>query len=77
MSVRAKAGHVLGMAKAHASIGQVLHDFRSTRKRTSPSVIDAMNATQAKDRAHLTSAQVDGIAATAPRAVRTRRRTPP
>jgi uncharacterized protein (TIGR03083 family) len=75
--VRAMSGHVLGMAEAQASFRQFLHDFRSTRKRTSCSMIDAMNATQVKERAHLTSAQVvDGLAATAPRAVRTRRRTP-
>ena len=67
--VSAMAGHVLGMVEAEASIRQVLHDFRSTRKRTSPSMIDAMNTTQAKERAHLTSAQVDGLAATAPQPV--------
>jgi uncharacterized protein (TIGR03083 family) len=75
--VRAMAGHVLGMAEAQASIRQFLHDFRSAGRRIGGSMIDALNATQVTERAHLTSAQVvDALAATAPCAVRSRRRTP-
>jgi uncharacterized protein (TIGR03083 family) len=40
-------------------------------------MIDAMNATQVRERAELTSAElVDGLAGVAPRAVRARRRSP-
>jgi uncharacterized protein (TIGR03083 family) len=74
--VRAMAGHVLGMAHAQASFPQFIHDFRSARK-IGGSVIDGINATQVKERSHLTAAQVvDGLASAAPRAVRGRRRTP-
>jgi uncharacterized protein (TIGR03083 family) len=74
--VRAMAGHVLGMAQAQASFPQFMHDFRSARK-LGGSVIDGINATQVKERSHLTSAQVvDGLASAAPRAVKGRRRTP-
>ena len=74
--IRAMAGHVLGMAEAQASLSQFLHDFRSA-KRIGGSVVDGINATQVKERSHLTAAQiVDGLASAAPRAVRTRRRTP-
>ena len=74
--IRAMAGHVLGMAEAQASLPQFLHDFRSA-KRIGGSVIDGINATQVKERSNLTAAQiVDGLVLTAPRAVRTRRRTP-
>jgi uncharacterized protein (TIGR03083 family) len=74
--IRAMAGHVLGMAEAQASIPQFLHDFLSA-KRIGGSVVDGINETQVKERSHMTAAQiVDGLVSTAPRAVRTRRRTP-
>ena len=74
--VRAMAGHVLGMAELHASFPQFVHDFRAA-KRLGGSVIDGINATQVKERSHLSAAQVvDGLASAAPRAVRTRSRTP-
>jgi len=75
--VRAMAGHVLGMAQAQASFPQFIHDLRSARKRGGGSMIDAMNATQVKERSHLTAAEVvDGLVSASPRAVRARRRSP-
>jgi len=74
--IRAMAGHVLGMAELQASFPQFIHDFRSAR-RIGGSVVDGINATQVMERSHLTAAKVvDGLASAAPRAVRTRRRTP-
>ena len=74
--VRAMAGHVLGMAQAQASFPQFIHDLRSARK-LGGSVIDGINATQVRERSHLTAAEVvDGLASAAPRAVKMRRRTP-
>jgi len=75
--VQAMAAHVLGMAEAQASFRQFLHDLHAARKRTDGPMIDAMNATQVRERAELTSAElVDGLAGVAPRAVRARRRSP-
>jgi uncharacterized protein (TIGR03083 family) len=75
--VRAMAGHVLGMAQAQASLAQFIHDLRSAHKRSGGSMIDALNATQVKERSHLTTAQVvDGLVSASPRAVRARRRSP-
>ena len=75
--VRAMASHVLGMAEAQASVRQFAHDFRAARKRASGKMIDAMTATQVDERAAMTpDAIVDDLAATAPKAVKARRRTP-
>jgi uncharacterized protein (TIGR03083 family) len=75
--VRAMVAHVVGMTEAQASFRQFAHDFRAASKRTSGPMIDAMTATQVAERAALTPAQlVDRLAEIAPRAVRTRRRTP-
>jgi uncharacterized protein (TIGR03083 family) len=74
--IRAMAGHLLGMAEFQGSIRQFAHDFISA-KRIGGSVIDGINATQVRERSHLTPAQVvDGLASASPRAVRARRRTP-
>jgi uncharacterized protein (TIGR03083 family) len=75
--VRAMVAHVVGMADAQASFGQFLHDFRSARKRTGGAMIDAMNATQVRERAALTTTQlIDRLVKIAPKAVGARRRTP-
>jgi uncharacterized protein (TIGR03083 family) len=75
--VRAMVAHVLGMAEAQASPRQFLHDFRAASKRSGGPMIDAMTATQVRERAHLGPADlVDRLTRVAPRAVRTRRRTP-
>lgn len=75
--VRAMASHVLGMAEAQASVRQFAHDFRAARHRVSGKMIDAMTATQVVERAAMTpNAIVDSLAATAPKAVKARRRTP-
>jgi uncharacterized protein (TIGR03083 family) len=75
--VRALAGHVLGMAEAQASVRQFIHDYRIAQRRTDGPMIDAMTATQVRERASLTSAEIiEQLDAVAPRAVRARRRTP-
>lgn len=75
--VRAMVGHMLGMAEAQASIRQFLHDARSARRRDGGAFIDAMTATQVRERSQLTTAGViERFAGVAPRAVRARRRTP-
>jgi uncharacterized protein (TIGR03083 family) len=75
--VRAMVAHVLGMAEAQASLRQFAHDFRAASKRSSGPMIDALTATQVRERAELAPAElVDRLAAVAPRAVRSRRRTP-
>jgi uncharacterized protein (TIGR03083 family) len=75
--VRAVASHVLGMAEAQASFGQFIHDFRAAAKRESGAMIDAMTATQVRERAALTPPHIiDRLAAVAPAAVRARRHTP-
>jgi hypothetical protein len=68
---------VLGMAEAQASFRQFAHDFRAAGQRTGGKMIDAMSATQVRERAALTPAAiVSRLAAVAPKAVRARRRTP-
>jgi uncharacterized protein (TIGR03083 family) len=75
--VRAMAGHVLGMAEAQASVRQFAHDFRVAKKRTAGKMIDAMTATQVRERSSLTPAAViERLAAVAPKAVKARQRTP-
>jgi uncharacterized protein (TIGR03083 family) len=76
-NVQEMAAHVVGMAEAQASFRQFLHDFRSAGKRTGGAMIDAMNATQVRERADVAPQQLverlNGIAAAA---VRSRRRAP-
>jgi len=75
--VRAMASHVLAMAEAQASVRQFAHDFRAANKRKDGKMIDAMTATQVRERSSMTPAAItDGLAAVAPKAVRARRRTP-
>jgi uncharacterized protein (TIGR03083 family) len=75
--VRAMVAHMLGMAEAQASFRQFLHDFRVANRRTSGAMVDAMTATQVRDRAHLSPAVlVERFVAAVPRAVRARRRVP-
>jgi uncharacterized protein (TIGR03083 family) len=75
--VRALSAHVLGMAEAQASMRQFARDFRAARKREGGAMIDAMTAHQVAERAGLTPADiVGGLSATAPKAVRARRRAP-
>ncbi len=75
--VRAMAGHMLGMAEAQASVRQFVHDLRVASKRDGGAMLDAMTATQVKERSQLTTAHlIDRFAAVAPRAVRARRRVP-
>ncbi len=76
-TVKAMVAHVVGMAEAQASFRQFVHDFGVARKRTGGAMIDAMNASQVRDRADLTPEQlIARLAAVAPKAVRSRRRTP-
>lgn len=75
--VRAMVAHMLGMAEAQASFRQFLHDFRAASRRSGGAMIDAMNATQVRDRANLSpAALVERFVAAVPRAVRARRRVP-
>lgn len=75
--VRTMVAHVVGMAEAQASFRQFLHDFRAASRRRDGKMIDAMNETQIRERAHLSPADlIDHLATTAPAAVRARRRTP-
>jgi uncharacterized protein (TIGR03083 family) len=75
--VRAMTAHVLGMAEAQASFRQFGHDFRAARKRSGGPMIDAMTATQVRERSEMRPAElIDRLAEVAPRAVRARRRTP-
>jgi hypothetical protein len=75
MDVRETVAHMLGMAEAQASMLQFVHDFRAASKRSGGAMIDAMTATQDRERAELTPAQLDDcVAAVAPHAVRARRR---
>jgi uncharacterized protein (TIGR03083 family) len=76
-NVQAMVAHVVGMAEAQASFRQFVHDFRAAGKRSGGAMIDALNATQVRDRAELTPGQlVDHLAGVTARAVRARRRTP-
>jgi len=75
--VRAMAAHVLGMAEMQASVREFAHVARSASKREGGAMIDAMTATQVRERAALTPGElVDRLATVAPRAVRARRRVP-
>ena len=75
--VRAMAAHVLGMAEAQASVRRFAHDFRAASQRSSGKIIDAMSATQVRERTAMTpGAIISRLTAVAPRAVRARRRTP-
>lgn len=75
--VRALASHVLAMAEAQASMRQFAHDFRAASKRKDGKMIDAMTATQVRERSSMTPGAItDRLAVVAPRAVRARRRTP-
>ncbi|MFI5312824.1 MAG: maleylpyruvate isomerase family mycothiol-dependent enzyme [Candidatus Dormibacteria bacterium] len=75
--VRAMVAHMLGMAEAQASFRQFIHDARAANRRTGGSMIDAMTATQVRDRADLSPAQlIERFVAVVPRAVRARRRVP-
>ncbi len=76
-NVRSMVAHVVGMAEAQASLRQFAHDFSVARKRSGGAMIDALNACQVSDRVNMTPAQlVDRLASVAPKAVRSRRRTP-
>lgn len=76
-TVHQLVAHVVGMAEAQASFRRFLHDFRSARRRDGGAMIDAMNATQVREHADLTTGQlVERLAAIAPRAVRSRSRAP-
>jgi uncharacterized protein (TIGR03083 family) len=76
-NVRALASHVLAMAEAQASLRQFAHDFRAASKRKEGKMIDAMTATQVRERSAMTpGAIIDRLVAVAPSAVRARRRTP-
>jgi uncharacterized protein (TIGR03083 family) len=75
--VRAMVAHVLGMAEAQASLRQFAHDFRAATARDGGAMIDALTATQVRERADLSpAALVQQLARVAPRAVRARRRVP-
>jgi uncharacterized protein (TIGR03083 family) len=75
--VRAVAGHMLGMAEAQASIRQFVHDFRAANRRDGGPMIDAMTATQVRERSQLTTTElIERFAAVVPRAVHARRRVP-
>jgi uncharacterized protein (TIGR03083 family) len=75
--VRALASHVLAMAEAQASMRQFAHDFRAASKRKDGKMIDAMTATQVRERSTMTPVAItDRLAVVAPMAVRARRRTP-
>ena len=78
--VRAMVSHVVAMAEAQASVREFAHVSRIARsavRRDGGAVIDAMTATQVRERAALTPDElVDRLVEVAPRAVRARRRTP-
>ncbi len=75
--VRALASHVLGMTEAQASMRQFAHDFRAAGKRKDGKMIDAMTATQVRERASMTPSEITSeLAAAAPKAVKARRLTP-
>jgi uncharacterized protein (TIGR03083 family) len=76
-TVQQMTAHVVGMAEAQASFRQFVHDFSVARKRSGGAMIDALNESQVRDRADLTPEElVTRLAAIAPKAVRSRRRTP-
>ena len=76
-NVRSMVAHVVGMADAQASFRQFVHDFGAARKRSGGAMIDALNASQVGDRVDMSPAElVERLASVAPKAVRSRRRTP-
>lgn len=76
-NVQEMTAHIVGMAEAQASFRQFIHDFRAAGKRSGGAMIDAMNATQVRDRKALTTAQlVESLTDVATAAVRSRSRTP-
>jgi uncharacterized protein (TIGR03083 family) len=75
--VRTMAAHVLAMAESQASFRQFAHDFRAAGKRTEGKMIDAMTATQVRERSSLTPETIiSRLAEVAPKSVKARRRTP-
>jgi uncharacterized protein (TIGR03083 family) len=75
--VRALVGHIVGAAEGQASVREFAHQMRAAKKRTEGSMIDAMTATQVRERAQLSSGEiVERLATIAPKAVRGRRRLP-
>ena len=60
-NVQAMVAHVVGMAEAQASYRQFVHDFRAARKRSGGAMIDAMNASQVRERATMTPAQLTNV----------------
>lgn len=74
--VRAMAGHTLGMMRMAASVREAIRQPRIAKRRGGL-FIDALTGLQVEEHAHLSTAElVDRLAATAPKAVRARRRTP-
>src|ERR1700682_3812491 len=66
--VQEMVAHVVGMADAQASLRQFAHDFRSAGRRSGGAMIDALNATQVRDRAELKAEQlVDRLRHVAPK----------
>lgn len=75
--VRAMVSHMVGMAEAQASVREFAHVYRAAAKRDGGAMIDAMTATQVRERATMTPGElVDRLVEVAPRAVRARRRIP-
>jgi uncharacterized protein (TIGR03083 family) len=75
--VRAMVAHVVGAAEAQASVREFAHQMRVAKNRTDGLMIDAMTATQVRERAGLSPAQlVARLSAIAAKAVRARRRLP-
>jgi uncharacterized protein (TIGR03083 family) len=73
--VRTMASHVLGMAEMAASLRQQIHQQRAAAR--DGGGIDALTGVQVREREHLSPTQLMArFAATAPRAVRGRRRMP-
>src|SRR5438270_12615187 len=56
--VRALVAHMLGMAEAQASFRQFVRDLRAASKRSGGPMIDAMTATQLRERAELSPDQL-------------------
>lgn len=78
--VRAMVSHVLGMAEMQASGRELAHVMRAARsatRRDGGAMVDAMTATQVRERAASTPRElVDRLVEVAPRTVRARRRVP-
>lgn len=78
--VRAMYQHVLGACEAGASMRENIHQLRvarAYRKRHGGPLESALSGVQVRERAELTAAQVvERLAATAPKTVRSRTRTP-